>query len=1088
MPKITVPASEQPVVIARYALVVQIRGLFAECTATMTFSNPNGRALEGMLEFPLPERATVCGYALDVAGRMVEGVVVGKDQARVVLEAESRQRVDPGIVEAVRGNLFRTRVSPVPASGQRTVAVTWVQELTVHHDEAALRIALPHCRLPALSLHLAIASGSAEPQIGGFGNLILTRWRDQQVANAILSDVTPGDDLLVRLPGLPRQLIQVEDDEGERFLSLSDLPALPRLPQAPTPTRIAVAWDASAGRSPSGIARSRAFLQALLAACPRSVIDLVVFRDVPERASTCSDAASLLALIDQAPCDGGASLARLDLRRSALPHADDACWVLISDGLGSLGEGLPANGDVPVHCVVSDLDRDGSLLRLLSARTGGTAIDLLTSDAATAASAIADPQPGLLRIDAAPGLVSEVQTAFAGGRATLLARLHGSGPVQLIYGVHGREAARTSVVVAADTQVAGNVLARAWAGAHAAELGVFAEANRAELIALGQRYHLVTPGTSLIVLERLDQYLRHRIQPPASLPEMREQYLASVKNRASAWQADSNSHLEQVVVWWNQRLSWWQQERSSAGLLAELRALPPGAGVRAAAAPASRPLGAAVDAPGTPPPLAATVPPAASSPASARDGAASAAAAPALAAPAATLQARGSAGSGGRQLARTGKDEADSIADGDGSWPGARAAIAITPFEPNTPYLRAMRDAPPAQAYAVYLEERASRRGSPSFYLDCAGFFFERDAALGHRVLSNLAALHLDDPALLRILAWRLHQAGDLDLAIAVLRHVLCLRAEEPQSYRDLALALSARAEAQGRGDDLSEAMALLHRVVMRQPLEDVQLGEAADLAQSWSRFPQIEVIALEELNRLLGVAEKGRFDHPPQLPPLDARLRQALDCDLRVVMSWDADDTDIDLHLIEPSGEEAYYGHQRTVIGGLVSCDMTQGYGPEEYLLRHAGSGTYRIRCQYFGSRTQGLLGPATVSAVAITNWGRPNESRRMLTLRLEGRGDSIPVGAITIGADGALQPAGAAMPGAGAEIARAQLASLSVGLHRAEVEAKLGLPLRVESDGLTVLVYQTTGGELSRLGFGPDLLWVHEFQDGAERDLLAH
>jgi hypothetical protein len=78
--------------------------------------------------------------------------------------------------------------------------------------------------------------------------------------------------------------------------------------------------------------------------------------------------------------------------------------------------------------------------------------------------------------------------------------------------------------------------------------------------------------------------------------------------------------------------------------------------------------------------------------------------------------------------------------------------------------------------------------------------------------------------------------------------------------------------------------------------------------------------------------------------------------------------------------------------------------------------------------------------------------------------------------------------MPGAGAEIARAQLASLSVGLHRAEVEAKLGLPLRVESDGLTVLVYQTTGGELSRLGFGPDLLWVHEVQDGAERDLLAH
>ena len=42
--------------------------------------------------------------------------------------------------------------------------------------------------------------------------------------------------------------------------------------------------------------------------------------------------------------------------------------------------------------------------------------------------------------------------------------------------------------------------------------------------------------------------------------------------------------------------------------------------------------------------------------------------------------------------------------------------------------------------------------------------------------------------------------------------------------------------------------------------------------------------------------------------------------------MSWDADLTDVDLHVFEPTGEHAYYGHNRTSVGGLVSLDFRQG------------------------------------------------------------------------------------------------------------------------------------------------------------------
>jgi Ca-activated chloride channel homolog len=1098
-PRIKLPASETPVELARYALAVTVRGLYAECTATMVFRNPNPRLLEGELEFPLPDHATVSGYALDVNGQLVEGVVVGKDQARVVLEAERRQRIDPGLVEQVRGNLFRTRIYPVPAQGQRTVVVTWVQELALKGAEAALRIALPRCLLPELALHVDLAVGASEPMLSGFGNLTLTQWKDQRTADATLRDVTPNDDLLVRLQHLPDQLVQLEERAGERFVAISDLPAaVDTGTRLPPPKRIAVAWDASASRSAEAISRSREFLRSWFARCPGCGVDLVVFRDVPEPPQAFADAASLLGVLDHLAYDGGTGLARLDLRRSALPHPDDSCWVLLSDGIGTVGDGLPGNGDVPVYCPLADRECDASFLRLLAARSGGAALDLIDGDAASAVDAILQPPLALLRVEAPAGVLGDLQTSLRGGRATVLARLLGDGAVQLVYGTGHQERARTSVRIAAGTPPSGGVLARAWAGARAGDLGVFAEANRNELVALGQRYHLVTPGTSLIVLENLAQYLRHRIEPPDSLPGMREQYHQSLKERAVAWQGDDDNHLALVVAWWHDRLAWWKPGAQIELAQRRQPGVDPAPGTDHAAVQAI--VRAAVA--GIPPTQAAGIPPpatVAAGRAEAKSDQPSAVAAPAPAAPEEEKSSSdaegqlgreeavaGSAGpalrsAGGRRRAGAGLSGGMHSESGKD---GRMTAISITPFDPATPYLRALKEAPADQAYATYLGLMASWRTSPSFYLDCAGFFLARDAALGRRVLSNLAEMRIDDPSLLRIFSWRLQEAGDLDLAVAVLRRVLSLRPEEPQSYRDLALALSARGEARARGADLAEAMGLLYRVVLRQPLEEVNLGERADLMQGWNRFPQIEIIALEELNRLLTVSESRSWDHPPVVPPLDPRLRMNLDCDLRVVMSWDADATDIDLHVVEPSGEEAYYARQRTRSGGLVSSDMTQGYGPEEYLIHQAPAGTYAIRCHYYGTRAQTLLGPATVSAVAITDWGRAGERRQQLTLRLDKSGEFQSIGAITLGA-GRLPPGVQSANGA---ITRDQLQQLAVGQHRAEVEARLGAPLRIDGEGVTVLVYTMANGAMTRLGFGPDLLWAREVSAGAELDLLPH
>ena len=116
-------APSAPLVLEQASYDVTVTGLGARTRATLVFRNDLGRALDGELVFPLPEGALVSGFALDVNGRMANGVVVEAQEARIAFETEVRRAVDPGLVEWVRGNNVRTRVFPIPARGRRTISL-----------------------------------------------------------------------------------------------------------------------------------------------------------------------------------------------------------------------------------------------------------------------------------------------------------------------------------------------------------------------------------------------------------------------------------------------------------------------------------------------------------------------------------------------------------------------------------------------------------------------------------------------------------------------------------------------------------------------------------------------------------------------------------------------------------------------------------------------------------------------------------------------------------------------------------------------------------------------------------------------------
>ena len=975
--------NETPVTIREWSVEATVEDLYARVTTTIGFYNPNPRVLEGELSFPLPDGATVCGYALDINGAMVDAVAVEKEAARVAFESEVRRGVDPGLVEHVRGNVFSTRVYPLPAEGMRTVRVSYVHALPCAADGSTV-LALPMPRTPLakrdITIEVARADDAPAPVLGGLSSAQFGEAQQFWRVESHATDVEPDDDLSVTLPALPETSAFLQRDaDGALWASISAV-----APHSTTPylhqsiaelTRpLAIYWDASASHAEANLDAELEFLGHM----PRNTCTPVIVRlfrndgfEPPQTYETPIDAAKALRKVDY---DGGTALSRL------APHPDDlaahARILLFTDGLDTLA-GPDARPDFSavlgepdgIVAVVSSTQADRELLRQV---TGGALIDLQTCTSREAMAQLLNPPVRAVAVEGAEFADLQGLAVPATGRVRLLGRLHVgvtdkpvlSNPIRIAFSDGTFSAPIPVSLVTART---GDLLPLAWAAARVAELSAAPSAHHAELLALGRRHTLVTPATSLLVLDTLDQWVRYRIEPPESLPELRQRYRDALKRQPQPDpEADRRRHLDALAKLWGDRVSWWlnpEKPASSVGRGRPLHADDPDYEPEAEYAYATD---------GMPAPAAARLAPfVARGNVPRRESAEFRANAMVL----------DEAGVVGGMVA----EEMDlavhamSSAKASSSAPSAAPVITITPWDPKAPYLKNLRARKTAKArYNAYLKERAKpeNASSPAFFLDCATVLFKAgDTAAAVRVLSNLAELKLDSPPLLRVLAWRLQQAGALDDAIAQLRRIALLRPEEPQSFRDLATALVQR----GTPEDLAEAADLLVKVA----------------TTPWNRHADtIPLFALEEHNALRAL----HADALPAESSLPPDLATNLDLDLRIVLTWDADATDIDLHVIDPTGEEAYYGHNRTTAGGLVSRDITDGYGPEEFLLRHAPAGEYHIYAKYYGSHQQTLTGPVTVTATVYTDWGRPAQQRQLLTLRLDKQKDYLEVGRITI------------------------------------------------------------------------------------------
>jgi hypothetical protein len=273
-----------------------------------------------------------------------------------------------------------------------------------------------------------------------------------------------------------------------------------------------------------------------------------------------------------------------------------------------------------------------------------------------------------------------------------------------------------------------------------------------------------------------------------------------------------------------------------------------------------------------------------------------------------------------------------------------------------------MRETDPQNVH-TYLEE-ARRRAA------------KQDVDGAVRVLSSVIEEHPGRGDALRLVGYRLLDMQQPVHASRLFERVERSRPFEPHSYRDLARSL----EACGKF-----GLAAIHYEII--------------LAGTWhARFhASLKEVALEEYAAMMRDALRRRAvtgkladQFGERLEKLDTSKAQS---DLRVTISWNTDNTDVDLWVIEPDGEKCFYSHNKTKSGGELSQDMTQGYGPERYQIKKAQKGTYRVIVNYFNMNPNLLAGETHVNVTVTRSAGTPQETTERHTVILRQSKEEVEV-----------------------------------------------------------------------------------------------
>jgi hypothetical protein len=153
-----------PLTLGYHKVTVDIRDQIARTIVEESFINHTPGRLEGIFYFPLPQDASISGFAMWIGDKLVEADVVEKERAREIYETILRERRDPALLEWTGGNIFKARVFPIDR--EKRIRIIYTQVLPKNGNVYCYNYSLQSEMLrlhPLKKLQIDVKINSTEP-------------------------------------------------------------------------------------------------------------------------------------------------------------------------------------------------------------------------------------------------------------------------------------------------------------------------------------------------------------------------------------------------------------------------------------------------------------------------------------------------------------------------------------------------------------------------------------------------------------------------------------------------------------------------------------------------------------------------------------------------------------------------------------------------------------------------------------------------------------------------------------------------------------------------------------------------------------
>jgi len=556
-----VEGRDVPLTVGYHKVSVEIRDQIARTVIEESFANHTKDRLEGVFYFPLPQDASISGFGMWIGNELVEADVVEKQRAREIYETILRERRDPGLLEWTGGNIFKARVFPIEAHSEKRIKITYTQVLPLRGNGYRYSYALQSELLkqhPLRELAIDVKLSSVMPLRSVTSPTHPTRIDTTQHSAHVefaAQEYTPTRDfeVVVELAGDQSNVVLIPHRRGEDgyFMLLLTPPAAGTAGLSPAPEgewqrevlpdskplELLILADTSGSIDAGGREVQSAFIASLLGALTREDkinlaccdvgCDWAFKSPVPADEKNVQAARDLLA--------GRVSLGWTDLDKafaSALKQCGPNTRVIyVGDGIVTTGDADPVafakrlkllyqeeGKSASCHAVAVSSSFEPMVLKAI-ASLGGGSVRQITGERTPQAVAlellgevtkptIRDLKVQFTGIRSARVYPGELPNLAAGTQQILLGRYLPEGRDQqgevIVTGMQGNQPVRFQARVSlADAEQGNSFIPRLWARMHLdalLEQGASA-AIKDEIIALSEEYNIITPYTSLLVLE-----------------------------------------------------------------------------------------------------------------------------------------------------------------------------------------------------------------------------------------------------------------------------------------------------------------------------------------------------------------------------------------------------------------------------------------------------------------------------------------------------------------------------------------------------------------------------------------------------------